>query len=238
MNSSMAHSMVHSHRDVQGGSARAAVFGVSDGLVSNVALILGVAGASTDASLVRVAGVSGLLAGAISMAAGEYVSMKAQSELVERELEIERQSIADDPETETRELAAIYRQRGIRAETAERVAVEVMADPEVALDVHAREELGVDPEGLGNPVLAALASFLAFVVGASLPLIPWLIGGGDGAVVASVAIGLVAAAGVGVLLAYFTERSIWRSTVRQVLVAGGSCAATYLIGSALGTSVA
>lgn len=234
----MGAAMIHRHRDVQGGWARAGVFGVSDGLVSNVALILGVAGASTDAAFVRVAGVSGLLAGAISMAAGEYVSMKAQNELVERELEIERRSIADDPETETRELAAIYRERGIRADTAERVAVEVMADPEVALDVHAREELGVDPDGLGNPVGAATASFLAFIVGAFLPLIPWLLGGGNGALVASVAIGLVAAIVVGMLLAYFTERSMWRSTVRQVLVAGGACLATYAIGSALGTSIA
>lgn len=229
--------MIHRHRDVQGGWARAGVFGVSDGLVSNVALILGVAGASTDAVFVRVAGVSGLLAGAISMAAGEYVSMKAQNELVEREIEIERQSIADDPETETRELAAIYRERGIRPETAEQVALEVMADPVIALDVHTREELGVDPDGLGNPVLAAGSSFLAFVVGAFLPLVPWLLGGGNGAVVASVTIGLIAAAAVGVLLAYFTERPVWRSSTRQVLVAAGSCAATYIIGSMLGGSI-
>ena len=149
--------MVHRHRNVQGGTARAAVFGVSDGLVSNVALILGIAGASTDPTFVRVAGVTGLLAGAISMAAGEYVSLKAQAELVERELAIERASIAENPEAETAELAAIYVKRGLTPEQAKVVAAELMSNPEVALDVHAREELGVDPTQLGSPLAAATA---------------------------------------------------------------------------------
>ena len=161
------------------------MFGISDGLVSNVALILGIAGASTDPSFVRLAGVSGLLAGAISMAAGEYVSLKAQAELVERELEIERISIAENPEAEEAELAAIYVERGLDPEQAGRVAAELMSDPEVALEVHAREELGVDPSQLGNPVAAATASFLAFAVGAFVPLVPWLVGSGTGAVWAS-----------------------------------------------------
>ena len=125
--------MVHHHRDVQGGNARAAVFGVSDGLVSNVALILGIAGASTDGSLVRLAGVSGLLAGAISMAAGEWVSVRAQNELIERELEIERRSLAENPEAETRELAAIFRDRGLDPEQAAQVAEGIMSDPDVAV---------------------------------------------------------------------------------------------------------
>ncbi len=231
------HIEVHRHRDVQGGSARAAVFGISDGLVSNVALILGVAGASVEASLIRVTGLSGLLAGAISMAAGEYVSVKAQNELIERELEIERTSLEENPELERAELAAIYRQRGLAGREAEAVARQVHRDPEVALDVHAREELGVDPEGLGNPVTVAIASFLAFAIGAFLPIIPWLFGGGDGAVVASVVIGLVAAGIVGVLIAYFTDRSMLRTSLRQVLVAAVACAATYAIGSAVGTTV-
>lgn len=231
--------MVHRHRDVQGGTARAAVFGVSDGLVSNVALILGVAGASTDVTFVRVAGISGLLAGAISMAAGEYVSVKAQNELIERELEIERRSLAENPDQERKELAAIYRHRGVPDEHAEVMAEQVMTDPDVALDVHAREELGIDPEGLGSPVGAASSSFAAFAFGAILPVIPWLFGnGGTAAVVASVIIGMVAAAAVGVLLAVFTERSRWRTALRQVAFAAGACAATYAIGSALGVSVA
>ena len=230
--------MVHRHRDVQGGVARAAVFGISDGLVSNVALILGIAGASTDPTFVRVAGVSGLLAGAISMAAGEYVSLRAQAELVERELEIERRSIAENPEAETAELAAIYRERGLDPDHADRVAEGLMADPEVALDVHAREELGVNPTQLGNPMVASASSFGSFALGAFVPLVPWLGGGGNNAVWASVILGLSVAALVGVVLARLTERSVVRTVARQLLVVGGACGATYLIGTALGTSVA
>tara|TARA_Y100000815_G_C13219357_1_gene453710 strand:- start:43 stop:735 length:693 start_codon:yes stop_codon:yes gene_type:complete len=230
--------MVHRHRDVQGGVARAAVFGISDGLVSNVALILGIAGASTDPTFVRVAGVSGLLAGAISMAAGEYVSLRAQAELVERELEIERRSIAENPEAETAELAAIYRERGLDPDHADQVAEGLMADPEVALDVHAREELGVNPAQLGNPMVASASSFGSFALGAFVPLVPWLGGGGNNAVWASVILGLSVAALVGVVLARLTERSVVRTVARQLLVVGGACGATYLIGTALGTSVA
>jgi len=230
--------MVHRHRDVQGGAARAAVFGISDGLVSNVALILGIAGASTDPNFVRVAGVSGLLAGAISMAAGEYVSLRAQAELVERELEIERRSIAENPEAETAELAAIYRERGLDPDHADQVAEGLMADPEVALDVHAREELGVNPAQLGNPMVASASSFGSFALGAFVPLVPWLGGGGNNAVWASVILGLSVAALVGVVLARLTERSVVRTVARQLLVVGGACGATYLIGTALGTSVA
>ncbi len=234
----MGTGMVHRHRDVQGGVARAAVFGISDGLVSNVALILGIAGASTDPTFVRVAGVSGLLAGAISMAAGEYVSLRAQAELVERELEIERRSIADNPEAETAELAAIYRERGLDPDHAKQVAEGLMADPEVALDVHAREELGVNPTQLGNPMVASASSFGSFALGAFVPLVPWLGGGGNNAVWASVILGLSVAALVGAVLARLTERSVVRTVARQLLVVGGACGATYLIGTALGTSVA
>ena len=229
--------MVHRHRNVQGGTARAAVFGVSDGLVSNVALILGIAGASTDPTFVRVAGVTGLLAGAISMAAGEYVSLKAQAELVERELAIERASIAENPEAETAELVAIYVKRGLTPEQAKVVAAELMSDPEVALDVHAREELGVDPTQLGSPLAAATASFLAFALGAFVPLIPWLGGSGTGAVWASALLGVGATATVGGMLARLTERSVVRTAIRQMLVAGGACVATYWIGGILGASV-
>ena len=163
--------MVHQHRNVHGGWARAAVFGVSDGLVSNVALILGFAGASTDAALVRVAGVAGLLAGAVSMAAGEYISITAQNELVVREIERERQSLIDEPFRETMELANIYEKRGLGPDQARRLATAVHADPDVALDVHAREELGVDPADLAKPVVASGACS-GFAVGAFLPLIP------------------------------------------------------------------
>ncbi len=229
--------MVHDHRDVQGGAARAAVFGISDGLVSNVGLILGVAAAEPSASAVVIAGVAGLLAGAVSMAAGEYVSVKAEAELIERELAIERESLARHPEMEIEELASIYRSRGIDPEQARELAGAVMEDPEVALEVHAREELGVDPAQVGDPIAAAASSFAAFSIGAVLPLVPWFLGEGDGAVVASVAIGLVAAAAVGAGLAHFTERSTWRTMARQVLIAGLACAVTYAIGSAVGVAV-
>jgi VIT1/CCC1 family predicted Fe2+/Mn2+ transporter len=229
--------MVHHHRDVQGGTARAAVFGISDGLVSNVGLILGVAAAADEASSVVVAGVAGLLAGAVSMAAGEYVSVKAEAELVERELAIERVSLAEAPEAEIEELASIYVSRGVSPDQARELATSVMDDPEVALEVHAREELGVDPESVGDPNGAAVSSFLAFSVGAVLPLIPWFVTDGWAAIIASVVIGLVAAAAVGVVLAHFTERSKPRTALRQAGIAAGACIATWLIGSLLGATV-
>jgi vacuolar iron transporter family protein len=228
---------VHRHRDVQGGWARAAVFGVSDGLVSNVALILGVAGASTQAPLVRVAGISGLLAGAFSMAAGEYVSVKAQNELIEREIDIERRSIEEKPEAETNELAAIYEQRGVGAAQARRLAIAIMADPDVALDVHTREELGVAAGNLGSPYAAAGSSFGAFAIGALIPLLPWFFGGGTAAVIVSLVAALLAATLIGVVVARYTERSVVRTALRQVVVAAVSCGVTFAIGSAFGTQV-
>jgi VIT1/CCC1 family predicted Fe2+/Mn2+ transporter len=196
-----------------------------------------VAGASSQASFVRVAGLSGLIAGAISMAAGEYVSVKAQNELIHREIEIERRSIFEKPEAETNELAAIYEERGLGPAQARRIAIAIMSDPEIALDVHAREELGLSPDAVSSPLVAAGSSFGAFAVGAVAPLVPWLFGGGTAAVIASLMIGLVAAALVGVALARFTERSPWRTAFRQVLLAAVSCGATFLIGSAFGTGV-
>ncbi len=229
--------MVHRHRDVSGGTARAAIFGISDGLVSNVALILGVAAAASDRSNVLVAGVAGLLAGATSMAAGEYVSMKAQAELIERELHIERRSLADQPALEIEELASIYRSRGMDDEHARTMAEAVMSDPKVALEVHAREELGVHPDEVGNPVGAAISSFIAFAIGAVLPLLPWFFGEGDAAVVASALVGAVAALTVGAVLATFTDRSIVRTALRQLGWAAAACGATWLIGSWVGAAV-
>ncbi len=229
--------MVHRHRDVTGGTVRAAVFGVSDGLVSNVALILGVAAAASTRSNVLVAGVAGLLAGSASMAAGEYVSMKAQAELVERELAIEKRSIAKQPEMETRELAAIYRRRGADAETAKRMAEQVHQNPDIALDVHAREELGVDPDETGNPAAAAISSFFAFAIGAMIPLLPWFFSEGNAAVIASSVLGLIAATTVGAVLARFTERSMLRTAGRQVGWAVAACTVTWVIGSWLGAVV-
>jgi VIT1/CCC1 family predicted Fe2+/Mn2+ transporter len=231
-------SIEHHHRDVQGGAARAAVFGISDGLTTNVSLILGVAGAaaSSGAAFVRLAGLAGLVGGAFSMAAGEYVSMKAQTELLERELEIERREIHRRPENERRELAAIYRDRGVDPTTADELSRELMRDPDIALETHAREELGIDPSALGSPVQAAVSSFLAFSVGAVIPLVPWYITKGTAAVVASIVLGAVAAILVGAALARFTGRSIARSAARQLLIATAAAAVTFGIGKAVGVS--
>lgn len=224
----------HHHRDVQGGAARAAVFGISDGLLTNVSLILGVAGANPGSGLVRLAGLAGLVAGAFSMSAGEYVSMAAQSELIEGEIARERKELARNPKAEERELAALYVHRGVDRPTADRVAQALMRDPEVALEVHSREELGVNPEQTGSPVAAAGSSFVAFSVGALLPLLPWFFGSGNGAVLASVIIGALAAIGIGIAVARFTGRSMLRTAVRQLLIAAVAAAVTFGVGHAVG----
>lgn len=213
------------------------MFGASDGLVSNVSLILGVAGADPSQGLVRVAGVAGLIAGAVSMAAGEYISMKAQQELLERELAIERREIDRNPNVEMVELSQLYQSRGIDPDVARDMAKSIMADPELALEVHAREELGIDPGELGNPIGAALSSFGAFSVGAIVPLVPWFFGGGTGAIVASVILGLVGALAVGAALAVATGRSVIRSATRQALIAALAAGVTFAIGSLVGTEV-
>ena len=227
----------HHHRNIQGGAARAAVFGVSDGLVSNIALILGVAAANPAAGVVRLAGLAGLVGGAVSMAAGEWISMTAQSELLERELEMERLELKRRPESERQELVALYRSRGIDEEVAEDLATAMMRDPEVALETHAREELGIDPTALGSPVAAAASSFLAFAAGAFLPLIPWLFSSGRGSIVASIVLGVVAALAVGAALAGFTGRPVARSALRQLMWSAVPAALTYGIGSVVGVGV-
>lgn len=227
----------HHHRKVQGGTARAAVFGISDGLVSNVCLILGVAGGTSGPGVVRLAGLAGLVGGAFSMASGEYVSMRAQTELLERELEIERVEIARRPENERRELVQIYRNRGVDAALAEDLATEMHRDPELALETHAREELGIDPAELGSPLGAAVSSFVAFAFGAVLPLLPWFFGRGDAAVAGSVAIGALAALGVGVAVARFTERPVVRVALRQLAFAAAAAGVAFAVGNAVGVSV-
>ena len=224
------------HRDVQGGTARAAVFGVSDGLVSNVAIVLGFAGANPGPGLVRLAGLAGLIGGAVSMAAGEYVSMTAQAELLERELEMERLELRRRPEAERRELAQIYRSRGVDEDTADQLATALSRDPELALQTHAREELGIDPDSLGQPVRAALSSFVTFSVGATIPLIPYFFATGTAALVVAVVLGVIAALAVGAALARFTGRPMGRSAARQLLFSAVPAAITYAIGSAVGVS--
>jgi VIT1/CCC1 family predicted Fe2+/Mn2+ transporter len=212
------------------------VFGVSDGLVSNAALVLGVAGSHPASSVVALAGLAGLIGGSFSMAAGEYVSMRAQRELLERELELERREIHLRPEGERRELAHIYESRGIEGPLAHELATEMMRDPEVALDTHAREELGIQSRSLGSPIQAAVASFFTFASGAFVPLLPWLVASGNGAVVASVVCVLAAALVVGAGLAAFTGRSWWWSAARQLLITVAAAGVTYGIGTAVGAS--
>ncbi len=226
----------HHHRDIQGGSARAAVFGVSDGLVSNVSLILGLAGANPSNAVIRLAGLAGLLGGAFSMAAGEYISMRAQKELFLREIEIERREIERHPKSEHRELVHLYESRGIPAELASRLADEMMADPKLALETHAREELGVNPDSLGQPIAAAASSFATFSVGAIVPLVPFLTGSGGTAVIAAVVATAVAALVVGGLLSVFTGRNWWWSAIRQLLICAVAGGVTYGIGHAVGVS--
>ena len=215
------------------------MFGVSDGLVSNAALILGVAGGQADAPVVRLAGLAGLVAGACSMAVGEYLSVSAQVELAERELRMERAEIVNRPAKERAELVELYESRGVKSETAEEVATVLMADTDQALAIHAREELGVDPAKLGSPIRAAVASFCAFTLGAFVPLVPWLVGDGasDPRVLASIVLAAIAALAVGGTLARFTGRPPVRIALRQLLLAAVSAAIAYGIGSLVGTNI-
>ena len=227
----------HHHRNVQSGAARAAVFGVSDGLVTNVSLILGVFGAQSGPGYVRLAGFAGLLAGAFSMAAGEYISMSAQRELFHRELDVERSALRRDPEAERRELAELYEHRGLSPEDASSLADMMMRTPEIALQTHAREEIGIDPSALPSPYPAALSSLISFSVGAAVPLVPWFFLRGLPAVASSVCAVAVCSVLIGVLLSQATGRSPVRSAFRQVLVCMLAAGVTYVVGRLVGISV-
>jgi VIT1/CCC1 family predicted Fe2+/Mn2+ transporter len=226
-----------SHRDISGGGARAAVFGVSDGLLSNVALILGVAGAHPAPKAVVIAGLAGLVAGAFSMGVGEYISMGAQRELFAHELRIEEREIHERPEAETRELEQLYVSRGVPAELAAEVSKYLMKNPDTALKVHAQEELGVAPDSIGSPIQAALASFFSFAVGAVIPLIAWFITVGTAAVVASAISAGIATLLVGGGLAAMTGRSISKGALQQFLLSAIAALVTYGVGYLLGTAI-
>ena len=224
------------HRDVQGGGSRAAVLGAGDGLLTNVSLVLGVAGASAGPSTVRLAGIAGLLAGAFSMAAGELVSVRAQHELTQRELQVEREELRDEPEAERRELAGMFRARGLSADDAETVSRILSTNDAIALDTHARMELGIDPTASGAAERAMVISFLSFSLGAILPLFPWFFTRGTTAVVASVIIGAVAALALGALIGAFAGRSVPRTAMRQLVVATVAAGITFGVGHLLGVS--
>jgi VIT1/CCC1 family predicted Fe2+/Mn2+ transporter len=226
----------HEHRDVTGGWLRPAVFGAMDGLVSNFALIAGVAGGRAHHQVIVLTGLAGLAAGAFSMAAGEYISVASQSELALAEIEVERRELQDSPEAEEHELAQLYEARGLEPALAREVARQLSRNPDEALGVHAREELGVDPGDLPSPVLAAGSSFLSFAVGACLPVVPYLLGAADlwpAAVVA--ALGLFTA---GALVSHITARSWWYGGLRQFLLGGAAAAITFAVGSLIGASTA
>lgn len=227
--------MHHSHRDVTGGWIRPATFGVMDGLVSNFALVAGVVGGGASTGTVVVAGLAGLVAGACSMATGEFTSVSSQTELMQAEIALEKRELAANPEEELRELTMVYEAKGLRPELAAEVARELSADPEVAWRVHAREELGVDPDDLPSPWTAAGSSFLAFTVGALIPLLPFLFGATSvlPALLASGAALLV----TGGLIARLTARPAWFGSGRQLLLGGVSAAVTYGIGTLVGVGL-
>lgn len=226
------------HRDVGGSASRAAVLGAGDGLITNVSLVLGVAGASAAGPAVRLAGIAGLLAGAFSMAAGELVSVRAQDELVQREIEVESAELRDDPEAEQRELSAMYRARGVPDGDADTVARILSANHELALDTHTRLELGIDPEAKGSAGQAGISSFVSFALGALLPLLPWFFTSGLTAVVASIVIGAVAAVALGAVIGAFTGRGVARTASRQLAAATVAAGVTYAVGSLIGIHVA
>jgi vacuolar iron transporter family protein len=219
------------HRDVSGGWLRPAVFGAMDGLVTNVSLIAGVGGGGGTAHTIVLTGLAGLVAGACSMAAGEYVSVSSQNELIHAEVDKERLELANNAAAEQAELASMLRARGVSAPTARQAAAEISAQPEKALAVHAIEELGVNPAELPSPVVAAGASLAAFAVGALVPLLPYL----AGLHLLAVALGLAAVAAVigGGIVARLTGRPFWRGALRQLVLAACAAGITYLIGLAV-----
>jgi vacuolar iron transporter family protein len=230
------------HRAGRTGTLRAAIFGVNDGLVSNLALVMAVTGASSQSAVVQnelivLAGVGGLLAGAFSMGAGEWISMQSQRELFERQIALEREELKIMPEEEEAELASIYERKGLPRADARRVADRLMADPEAALDTKVREELGLDPDELGSPWGAAIGSFLAFSAGAFVPLAPFLMTRGSAATAASLVLAFVALFAVGAGVSLLTGRGTLFSGLRQVAIGAGAAGVTYVVGSFIGVQL-
>jgi len=227
------------HRGVEsGGNLRAAVFGVNDGLISNASLIMGIAGATSSHATILLAGAAGLIAGAFSMAAGEYVSVRSQREMYEYQIGLEREELKQYPEEEAEELALIYEARGHSREDAVRMARSLTADPETALATLAREELGLNPEDLGSPWGAALFSFLSFAAGAAMPLAPFLFVAGATALAAAIAVTAVMLFSVGAALSLFTGRGAIYSGARMLAIGAAAGTITYVVGRLIGVTVA
>lgn len=225
----------HSHR--YGGSLRAAVFGINDGLISNFGLVMGVAGANVEPRFILAAGVAGLLAGAFSMAAGEYVSVRSQRELYEQQVALEAQELEASPEEEMEELSLIYQAKGIPGGQATELARRILSNPDTAVATLAREELGLDPESLDSPWAAAISSFVAFTIGAILPVIPYLILRSAAALPVSAVVCGVALFVIGSLISIFTGRNMLYSGVRMVTIGALAAGVTFLVGRLLGVSV-
>ncbi len=225
------------HKNYGSGTLRAGVFGVNDGLVSNTCLVMGVAGAGTSANVILLTGVAGLLAGAFSMGAGEFISMLSQKEMFEHQIGQEKDELERYPKEEAEELALIYAARGIPIKEARHVANHLIANPEKALDTLSREELGLNPDELGSPAGAAISSFLTFSVGASLPLIPYVFGlSAHGILIASLISG-TALFCVGAALSLFSGRNAFLGGARMLAIGAAAAAATYYIGSLFGAVV-
>ncbi|WP_329093246.1 MULTISPECIES: VIT1/CCC1 transporter family protein [unclassified Streptosporangium] len=224
--------MHHRHRDVNGGWLRPSVFGAMDGLVSNFALIAGVAGGAASTRVILLAGIAGLAAGAFSMAGGEYVSVASQRELALAEIDVERRELERHPEAELEELAKLYEERGVDPAVAAEVARQISMDPDRALEVHTEAELGVTFRDLPSPRTAAISSFLSFGVGALLPLLPYLLG--VTSLVASAVISCLALFGAGALVSRVTARSWWYSGLRQLVVGAVAAGLTFTLGTFLG----
>ncbi|MCI0688283.1 MAG: VIT1/CCC1 transporter family protein [Sporichthyaceae bacterium] len=229
------HRPLHEHRAVNGGWLRPTVFGAMDGLVSNFALIAGVAGGQADPDTVVLAGLAGLAAGAFSMSVGEYTSVASQAELAEAEIAVERAELAQRPHAELRELTELYISRGVEPELAQQVAEQLSKDPDQALKIHTQEELGVDLHNLPSPKVAAVSSFLSFAVGALLPVLPYLLGATS--LWPALIVALLGLFGCGALVSRITARSWWYSGLRQLLLGAASAGLTYLIGSAVGAGL-
>jgi VIT1/CCC1 family predicted Fe2+/Mn2+ transporter len=220
-----------------GGNLRAAIFGISDGLVANTSLIMGVSGALSDARTILIAGAAGLLSGALSMAAGEYVSMRSQRELFEAQIERQRRELETRPQAEIDDLARIYHRRGLPLDTACKVSKALSADLKSALETHAREELGLNPEDLGSPIGAAVSSFVSFAIGAAVPLAPFVLGAASRAFATSALLAACALFAVGVASSKLTGQALARGGLRLLVVGGGAGVIAYLIGRVMGVTV-
>lgn len=228
----------HRHKGLSSaGNLRAAVFGVNDGLISNMSLLLGIAGATVDQHFILLSGVAGMLAGACSMAAGEYISVRSQREFYEYQIDLERSELKQYPEEEASELAAIYRARGLPKMESEKLAKLIISDPERALDTLAREELGLNPADLGSPWGAAISSFISFAAGAVIPLLPFFFGQYKGNLIIAMLLTGITLFSIGAILSFFNNRSILVSGLRMLFIGAGAGLVTYLIGTLIGISL-